>query len=199
MLTGRRRAARTTVLFVCTGNICRSPVAERLARAVLDERGDGDLVVASAGTHAVVGAGVHPLSAQVLAGLGGSPSGFAARQLTAPLVAAADLVLTMTTGQWRWVVNLDPGAAARSFLLREAATLLGADTPGATSSPRAPADRPGSALAQALDAARQVRPVRSPSDVPDPVEGPLDLHVEVGDVIADSLLPVLEALAPARG
>src|SRR4051812_10984921 len=82
---GSDDCAPFTVLFVCTGNICRSPVAERVARAFLDAALGAEAAcihLGSAGTRAVVGSGVHPDSAAVLAGLGGKPAGFAARQLT---------------------------------------------------------------------------------------------------------------------
>ena len=68
------RGPVVTVLLVGTGNICRSALAERLGRAYLDEcLGDRAAAVrlVSAGTRAVVGAGMHPDSALVLRGLGG--------------------------------------------------------------------------------------------------------------------------------
>jgi protein-tyrosine phosphatase len=66
---------RFTALFVCAGNISRSALAERLGRAYLDEAlGERAAVIrfVSAGTHAVVGAEMHPHSALVLQGSGPS-------------------------------------------------------------------------------------------------------------------------------
>jgi protein-tyrosine phosphatase len=60
------------ILFVCTGNICRSPSAERLATAA-------GASASSAGTRAVIGHPMHPESARVLRDLGGDPDGFVAR------------------------------------------------------------------------------------------------------------------------
>ncbi|WP_327046217.1 sugar phosphate nucleotidyltransferase [Microbispora sp. NBC_01189] len=82
---------RFRILFVCTGNICRSAMAERITLAAL---GPGSpILVGSAGTRAAEG---HPMSERSrveLLRLGGDPSGFAARPLTAEAVAGADLVL----------------------------------------------------------------------------------------------------------
>ena len=54
------------VLFVCTGNICRSPTAERLAVAYAARHGIADFTSSSAGTHAVIGHPIHPDAAAVL-------------------------------------------------------------------------------------------------------------------------------------
>src|SRR3954452_22519305 len=80
----QEQAAEFTVLFVCTGNICRSALAERLGRAYLDEMlGDEAALIrmTSAGIGAVVGSGMHPDSALVLAGFGGEPADFVAHQV----------------------------------------------------------------------------------------------------------------------
>ncbi|WP_139306962.1 hypothetical protein [Modestobacter sp. DSM 44400] len=114
------------ILFVCTGNICRSPMGERLTRAFLDDALGATAAAvgtASAGTHAVVDSGMESSSALVLASLGGDPSGFAARQLTAEM-AAADLTLTMSRSHRRAALKLAPRAMFRTYTLREAAALL---------------------------------------------------------------------------
>src|SRR4051795_1365012 len=123
----QERAGVFTVLFVCTGNICRSALAERLGRAYLDEvlaEDSAAVRLVSAGTQAVVGSAMHPDSALVLRGFGGNPDGFVARQLTDGLVMDADLVLTMTRGHRRDVLTLAPRALARTFTLREAADIV---------------------------------------------------------------------------
>ncbi|HEX8508433.1 MAG TPA: hypothetical protein VF635_02900, partial [Propionibacteriaceae bacterium] len=78
-----------SILLVCTGNICRSPVAERLLRANLDS----SVRITSAGTYAVVGSAIEPRMAALLRGAGADADGFAARQLTVDHVRSADLVL----------------------------------------------------------------------------------------------------------
>jgi protein-tyrosine phosphatase len=112
------------MLFVCTGNICRSPTAERLAAAHASRRGIGGLSVSSAGTQAVVGRPIHPEAAQVIERLGGCAGGFTARRLTARMTADADLIITMTTAHRDAVVELAPQQLHRTFSLSEAALLV---------------------------------------------------------------------------
>ena len=83
------------ILFVCTGNPCRSPLAAAIARAAAAERGLGDVEIASAGTSTWDGA---PASdGALLVGLErhADLSGHHARQLTGEIVADADLILAM--------------------------------------------------------------------------------------------------------
>ncbi len=83
------------LLFVCTGNTCRSPLAEAIARKVAVERGLGDVEVASAGTSAWDGA---PASdGALLVGMERrlDLSGHRAQSLTRRLVEASDLILAM--------------------------------------------------------------------------------------------------------
>jgi protein-tyrosine-phosphatase len=83
------------ILLVCTGNTCRSPIAEALAQRTLDERGVADITVASAGTGAWDGAPVS--EGAYLVGLEREIdlSQHQATLLTREVVSAADLILTM--------------------------------------------------------------------------------------------------------
>ena len=112
--------------MVCTGNICRSPVAERMLQAGLDAVRSGAFLVGSAGTHAVVGAPVQPISARIIESRGGRPDGFAARQLTPGMLRDKDIILTMTAGHRSDVVRLAPSALRRTFTIREFARMLNA-------------------------------------------------------------------------
>ena len=188
------------MLIVCTGNICRSALAERLARAYLDEALGADaaiIQVRSAGTQAVVGSGVHPDSALVLAGLGGDPAGFAARQLADDMAIDADLTLTLTRTHRRAVLNSAPRALSRTFTLREAADLV--QLVDATEQPDGDtfADRCRS-LVKAMGAARSKRATDAGDDIADPIGRPLEFHEQVGDEIASALLPVLGRLISLR-
>jgi protein-tyrosine-phosphatase len=85
------------VMFVCTGNTCRSPMAEALLKQALVNRGADQITVSSAGTGAWDGA---PISeGAYLVGLehGLDLSGHRARMLTRELVRSADLILTMSS------------------------------------------------------------------------------------------------------
>jgi protein-tyrosine-phosphatase len=83
------------LLFVCSGNTCRSPLAEALARNAAKALGITDVEISSAGTSAWDGA--PPSDGALLIGLerGMDLSGHRARELTAEIVASADLILAM--------------------------------------------------------------------------------------------------------
>lgn len=135
------------ILTVCTGNICRSPLAERLLQAGLDQMAPGEFQVSSAGTGALVGAGIEPHVAGFVNIFGGDATGFAARQLTAEMLPEQDLVLALTRGHRSNVVELSPGLLRRTFTLRELARLL----PRVDAGPGTPArERWQDALARAL-------------------------------------------------
>jgi protein-tyrosine-phosphatase len=184
-----------TVLVVCTGNICRSALAERLGRAyladVLGERSSAIRVV-SAGVRAVVDSAMHPDSSLVLTGLGADAGDFRARQFMETMAAEADLTLTMTRGHRQDVLHRAPRALSRTFTLREAASLLeliGDDIEGADFRARAVA------LVAAMAGARSHRHSGADDDIRDPIGQPPAVHQEVGEAIAAALLPVLDRLA----
>jgi protein-tyrosine phosphatase len=116
--------AQVRILTVCTGNICRSPVAERLLQAGLDQVLPGGFVVTSAGTRAMVGEPIQPPSAKIVRTFGGNPENFAARQLTSKILRGVDLVLTMTSGHRGEVLQLDASLLKRTFTIREFARML---------------------------------------------------------------------------
>lgn len=99
-------------------------MAERLLQAGLDQAVPGGFVVTSAGTRAMVGEPMQPLSAEVVRTYGGTPNGFAARQLTPAILREADLVLTMTAGHRGEVLRLDATRMKRTFPIREFARML---------------------------------------------------------------------------
>ncbi len=149
-----------SLLVVCTGNICRSPLAERLLLARL--RPDAPVRVSSAGTGALVGHSMDVPSALCLRELGGDPDGHAARQLTAGLIAGADLVLTAQQEHRDAVRTLDPAAADRAFTLREFGRLA-AELPG-----RPGVDAPGLRSRVAAVAALRRPAPRRVDDIGDP-------------------------------
>lgn len=106
------------VLFVCTGNLYRSPIAERLFSARLGPLASG-FVIGSAGTQAQPGALMSPRAAAEIGELGGEADGFAARRLTAELVASAGVVLGLAREHREAAARLCPVALRRCFTLEE--------------------------------------------------------------------------------
>ncbi|MDR7382448.1 low molecular weight phosphatase family protein [Promicromonospora iranensis] len=115
----------TTVLAVCTGNICRSPAIQLL----LDARTDSTVSVVSAGTRAIDGGRVDPQMAELLTAQGLDPASFRARRLVPDLITQADLVITATRAHRASVVRRVPEAVRRTFTLLELAVLLRGATP----------------------------------------------------------------------
>lgn len=113
------------ILTVCTGNVCRSPLMERLLQRSLDRRfGAGAVPVRSAGTMALVGSPMDERAAAVLRGMGGDPEGFEARRLVEPMISSAALVLTATRDHRSQVSRMHPRAMRRTFTFRELAHIL---------------------------------------------------------------------------
>lgn len=106
-----------TVLTVCTGNICRSPLAEMLLRKVLAGL---DVRVHSAGTEALVGRPMPEQNQIIASELGVTDEDrHHARQLEPELIRESDLVLALTREHRRAVVEMLPRATRHVFTLRE--------------------------------------------------------------------------------
>ena len=182
------------VLVVCTGNICRSPMAEHLLRAGLAARGVEGVEVSSAGTHGLVGEPVQEHAAAVLTQRGIDHSAFSARRLDADLVRDADLVLGASREHRAAAVTLVPRAAARTFTIRELDRLLAGVAP--TDLPTEPAERAPALVAAAARQRGLAHPDRpEDDDVTDPYGGPPAGYPPTARLLEASLQRVLDLLA----
>lgn len=113
-----RRMTRT-ILFVCTGNTCRSPMAEAIARDALRGVGDGtvEVRVASAGVSALSGGPATPEGVSALRRMGIDPGSHRAASLTREMVEEAEVVFGMTPAHVEAARRLAPGAASKVHLL----------------------------------------------------------------------------------
>lgn len=107
-----------TILFVCTGNTCRSPMAELLARHHLRQSPPTlPTVIQSAGIAAVDGSEMSPEAAKALANQGVRDQFQGSTHLTREMIRGADVILAMTRGHARAIHELDPTADGRVFTL----------------------------------------------------------------------------------
>ncbi len=105
------------LLVVCTGNICRSPMAEGLLKKTLDERGIGGVEVASAGTFALIGYPAEAMAQKVMEPFGVDLSEHRARSISPELIRWADCILVMTPQHRAEVEELVPEAGEKVRLL----------------------------------------------------------------------------------
>ena len=189
------------VLFVCTGNICRSPTAERMLRHRLSGRLGPSMpfAVTSAGTGALVGAPIYPDAARLLTQSGVDIDGFAARDLAKSMVESADVVLAMTREHRAATARLAPRALPKLFTLREFARTL-AENRDAWPSTTDPLERARALLALAQQVRGKAGPVdRSMDDVPDPYRRSAQHYDEAWALISAAVDIVVEAVSPGKG
>ncbi|HYO11180.1 MAG TPA: Sua5/YciO/YrdC/YwlC family protein [Tepidisphaeraceae bacterium] len=119
------RLLRTTILFICSGNTCRSPMAEALARATLakrlnvtpDELEKKGITVVSAGAFAMPGSRATPQAVEAVKPMGGDLTRHRSRPLTVELIHQADVIFTMGRSHAAAVTALVPSAAEKTMTL----------------------------------------------------------------------------------
>ena len=181
------------ILTVCSGNVCRSPMAEQLLRAGLSRW--PTITVTSSGTTALLGEQMPDEAASLSRHFGGDPSLHFGRQLVEAPIRQSGLVFGMAREHRRAVVQLVPQASRYTFTLREFARLAGEVSDG---------DFEELALLSANDVTARLRaavefaasyrglePPESPEDddIVDPYRGSDELY----ELSAGQLVPAVEA------
>jgi protein-tyrosine-phosphatase len=106
------------ILFVCTGNSCRSVMAEGLFRKLIGPRAS-EYAVSSAGISAMDGFGATTETIDVMRGEGVDVSDHQSQRLRPEMVETADKIFVMEKIHRDWILRLSPGAASKTHLLTE--------------------------------------------------------------------------------
>lgn len=115
------------VLFVCTGNSCRSVMAEGLLKKVLKERNRSDVEVMSAGVSAPIGLPATAETLELLSKEGIDMSAHRAKRIDSIMLKSSDLILVMEDLQEAYILELAPAVKNRLYLLREFAKIQDKD------------------------------------------------------------------------
>ena len=169
------------ILFVCVGNVCRSPLGERLLEVMLPK---GDFEVSSAGVGALAGAAMDAEAAVHLEAYGASADGFVARQLTPAMVEESDLVLTATRSIRSRVLEESPAALRRTFTVLEFAALLDVVATG---------DAPVTLVRTAAE--QRSRAALEDYDIGDPFRHGSDAHAAAAQSMTAAVERIAKALA----
>lgn len=118
-----------TILFVCTGNLCRSPYMELVFEDMIKRRGLIGVRALSAGTRAVTGDRIASPMAEILQADGIDTSGFLTQAVTPAMIQAASVVITAERGHRAEVCRVHATALRKIFTLRQAERLLSSGWP----------------------------------------------------------------------
>jgi protein-tyrosine phosphatase len=171
--------AQFRVLFVCVGNVCRSPLGERLLQQKLPA---DRFEVASAGVNALEGAPISPDTRVELEARGGSAEGFVARRLEEGMLHLADLVLVATRDLRSRVLAEAPWALRRTFTVREFAALLD----------EVDGENPAELVAQAAEHRSRAR--LGDYDIPDPYQRGPEAQARAATLMADAVDRIAKGL-----
>ena len=174
------------ILTVCTGNICRSPVAAQL----LDRAFPGVVTASSAGLGAVVGSDIDPVMRAVALESGVSLDRHVARTVTERELLTAELVLTMTVDQRGGVLDVTPRVLKRSFTLKEF-TRLTSELVGSGRFSWLPGEAIEDGFRRLVPLAARYRGVHgkgSDDDIADPYRRPREQYRLAFDQIRDAVL-----------
>lgn len=188
-----------TVLHVCMGNICRSPLAERLlilrVAQLAGDDADDLLYSHSCGIgqwH--VGEKMNQPAARELRSRGGSDAGFTARHIARDLVESSDVILTATDEQYEYIAETFGDALPRTFLVRHFGRIAASIDPETLPvSDGSPAQVHARGLALVAEADKR-RDTAQAEDLDDPWGESPAVFTRIGDEIDEALAPMVAAL-----
>jgi len=201
-------ATHFRILVVCTGNICRSPMGERILRHELAQvlvQGASAIEVTSAGTYAGhAGEPMQPGAAAVMSERGIAYDDFRASALTEALIESHDLILTAERSHRADVVRLNPVAVHRTFTVLEFGRLVESSAAGSSAPTAGLADgrftpaTMGGIVARAAGSRGVVPPPdhARDDDVADPYSLPVEEFRRCAARLDDAFAPLLAALRP---
>lgn len=154
------------VLFVCTGNLCRSPMADGLMRHALEERGCEEVEVISAGTWAYRGSPATPEAVETVRKRGVDLSEHRSQPIELDDLHSADVIVAMTSVHVRELASLAPEIVDRIVMMKELPEIEPHPVPSDA--------RPGERLEALLTGRRPKR--RRSLDVDDPMGLPISAY-----------------------
>ena len=177
------------VLFICTGNICRSPMGELLFRTYTQGT---SLEVGSAGTHSLAGHSIDPSSKALLDAVGIDSSQFRSTQLTQDIADNSDLILCFEPEQRHNIVVIAPTALPYTFTLTDFSNMCAYCAQhnmitGATIQER---------LQSVIDQSMQIRPMLPPSaTIPDPYRKNFEAFRSAACATNDAIRNILRSIS----
>lgn len=177
------------VLFICTGNICRSPMGELLFRTYTQGT---SLEIGSAGTHSLVGHGIDPSSKALMYAVGIDSSQFRSTQLTQDIADNSDLILCFEPEQRHNIVVIAPTALPYTFTLTDFSNMCAYCAQhnmitGVTIQER---------LQSVIDQSMQIRPMLPPSaTIPDPYRKNFEAFRSAARATNDAIRNILRSIS----
>ncbi len=182
----------TRILVMCTGNICRSPIAAGLLRHALVARfGESAPEITSAGTAGWEGSGAVAESVQAASERGIDIAGHVARLVTNEMLLQADLIVAMAAEHRLAVIADVPEAEPRTFTLKELVRLLGT-LPAADDG--AGPDELASRVAQAAAVRSTIPPTDRDEDVADPLGQPINSYRAIAWELDELIARLMDGL-----
>ncbi|RSX51134.1 protein-tyrosine-phosphatase [Bifidobacterium callimiconis] len=176
------------IMFVCTGNVCRSPMGELMMKRYL---AGSSITVSSAGVKGLKDRPIHQSSGKLMTSVGIDSSAFRSRMLTAEMAQNADLILCFEKEQRRDIVSLAPMAVNYTFLVTDFANMCLYSAQQKLVKGRTLEER----LQSVINAASFIRPmIPAPRDVDDPMGKSFDVFCRAAEQTNKAIWIILDSM-----